>query len=131
MTIKIEWVFLLAAVAVAALAAAVAGANERQARWVWVEATAYCPCAICCGKHANGVTATGRGANTPGVAVDPTVIPLGSRLDIPGYRRSNGTWILADDTGGAIKGNRIDVRFETHEEARQWGRRRIRVRVWE
>lgn len=128
---RIEVAAVALMLSVAILVATSVRASERTARWVWVEATAYCPCAICCGKYANGVTATGRNANTPGVAVDPKVIRLGSRLDIPGYRRSNGTWILADDTGGAIKGNRIDVRFETHEEARQWGRRRIRVRVWE
>lgn len=53
--------------------------------------TAYCPCSTCCGSHANGLTATNRDATRAGVAVDPKVIPLGSRLDIPGYTRGSGT----------------------------------------
>lgn len=91
-----------------------------------VRVTAYCPCKICCGNHANGKTATGRDAYKNGVAVDPTIIPLGSRLDIPGY----GNWQLADDVGGAIKNNHIDVRFKTHKEALKWGTKTIKIRVW-
>jgi len=104
-----------------------------EARRVVVVATAYCPCRLCCGAYANGLTATGRNAYRAGVAVDPTVIPVGARVDIPGYFRGaggNGSWILADDVGGAIKGRRIDVRFGTHAEARRWGVRTVRVRVW-
>ena len=102
-------------------------------KWITVTATAYCPCNICCGKHADGKTATGRDAYKPGVAVDPKVIRLGSHLDIPGYKRgpnNNGSWILADDTGSAIKGNKIDVRFKTHREAKEWGVKIITIRVW-
>ena len=98
-----------------------------------VTATAYCPCEKCCGAGSPGITATGTSAYTAGVAVDPTVIPKGSRIDIPGYARGknkNGSWIPADDVGGAIKGNRIDVRMRTHEEALRWGRKRIKIRVW-
>lgn len=97
---------------------------------IWVIATAYCPCEICCGSNADGKTATGRNAMNPGVAVDKEVIEIGSRLDIPGYDRSNGSWILADDTGSAIVGNRIDVRFKTHGEAKKWGKKKIKIRVW-
>jgi len=101
--------------------------KEQQAsKRIKVEATAYCPCKKCCGKFADGVTATGRDASKAGVAVDPKVIPLGSHIDIPGY----GNWILADDVGGAIKGNRIDVRFSSHQDALNWGRREIIIRVW-
>lgn len=88
--------------------------------------TAYCPCSKCCGKWADGRTATGRDAYTRGVAVDRSRIPLGSRLSIPGY----GQRVLADDVGGAIKGNRIDVRFNIHKAALKWGRRTLRVTVW-
>lgn len=89
-----------------------------------VEATAYCggPCKIC---GTTGTTATGKRATGKGVAVDPAAIPLKSRLDVPGY----GTWVQADDTGGAIKGNRIDLRMD-HAAAVQYGRKTIRVRVW-
>jgi 3D (Asp-Asp-Asp) domain-containing protein len=60
------------------------------------------------------------------VATDPRTIPTGSRLDIPGI----GSWLPADDIGGAIKGNRIDVRFNDHKSAMLFGRKVLRVRVW-
>lgn len=93
---------------------------------IQVRATAYCPCKVCCGRSASGITASGRSAGGRGVAVDPRLIPLGSHLDIPGY----GNWIDADDTGSAIKGNRIDVRFQSHAEAKAYGVRTITIRVW-
>lgn len=71
-----------------------------------VVATAY----ILRGTTATGIP-TGRGV----VAVDPTVIPLGTRMTIPGYGEA-----VAADTGGAIKGLRIDVWVPTLEEAEQW-----------
>lgn len=78
--------------------------------------TAYCTCSKCCGEWADGITYTGTEA-TPGrtIAVDPKVIPLGSTVVI------NGTEYIAEDVGGAIKGNRIDVLFPTHQEALQFG----------
>lgn len=78
--------------------------------------TAYCTCAKCCGKWADGVTATGTRA-IPGrtVAVDPDVIPLGSKVYINGFEYT------AEDTGSAIKGHRIDVLFPSHEEALEFG----------
>ena len=73
--------------------------------------TAYCSCEKCCGKS-DGITSTGTKA-TQGrtIAVDKNVIPYGSKVKI------NGKKYVADDCGGAIKGNRIDVYFDTHEEA--------------
>jgi 3D (Asp-Asp-Asp) domain-containing protein len=78
--------------------------------------TAYCPCPKCCGEWADGVTYTGTEA-TAGrtIAVDPTVIPLGTTVHI------NGQAYTAEDIGGAITGNRIDVYFPTHTEALQFG----------
>lgn len=99
---------------------------------MWVIATAYCPCSKCCGEDSPGITATQTDAYKAGVAVDPNIIPKGSHIDIPGYNRGpneNGSWILCDDVGGAIKGNRIDVRFKTHQEAIEWGVREILIRV--
>ena len=58
------------------------------------------------------------------VAVDPNVIPLGTRLFIPGYG-----YAVADDIGGAIKGNKIDIAFDTHSEAMQFGRQKITVYI--
>lgn len=78
--------------------------------------TAYCTCGKCCGEWADGTTYTGTQA-TAGrtVAVDPKVIPLGSTVII------NGDEYIAEDIGGAIKGNRIDVLLDTHQEALQFG----------
>lgn len=84
--------------------------------------TAYCgeKYKHICG-NGTGLTASGIPV-TPGmVAVDPDVIPLGSRVFI------NGVEYLAADTGEAIKGNRIDVAMETHQEADVFGRQTAEV----
>lgn len=87
-----------------------------------VTATAYCPCAICCDDSADGITATGTVA-TEGrtIAVDPTVIPYGTEVIF------GGNTYVAEDCGGAIKGNRIDVYFDSHEDAIQFGRQELTV----
>ena len=87
-----------------------------------VLATAYCPCAKCCGSYSDGMTAIGRDASTKGVAVDKRLIPLRSMVNVPGY----GT-VMADDVGGAIKNQHIDVRFTSHQEALNWGRKNITI----
>ncbi|WP_423188471.1 3D domain-containing protein [Alkalibacterium sp. f15] len=58
------------------------------------------------------------------IAVDPSVIPLGSMVEVEGM----GVYI-AGDTGGAINGNIIDIHFKTVAEALQWGRRQVTIRV--
>ena len=78
--------------------------------------THYCPCSICCGPWANGITSTGVTATTNHtIAVDPSVIPYGSQVVI------NGQVYVAEDCGGAIKGNRIDVYVATHQEGESKG----------
>ena len=74
----------------------------------------------------SGITATGMAARRGVVAVDPNVIPLGSRLYIPGYGEA-----IAADTGGAIVGNTIDLCMESYDEAIQFGRRSVEVYVLE
>jgi len=87
-------------------------------------ATAYYPGPESTGKSADGITATGMRAGHGVVAVDPRVIPLGTRLYIPGYGLA-----VAGDVGGAIKGLRIDLGFSTLREALHFGRRRVTVYV--
>jgi len=106
-----------------------APAPERKYETRWVKATAYCPCAKCCGRM-SGLTKIERNAWKSGVAVDPRKIPLYSRLDIPGYPRNEGKNILADDTGSKVKGWHIDVRFQYHWEAAQWGVKYIEVKIY-
>jgi 3D (Asp-Asp-Asp) domain-containing protein len=83
-------------------------------------ATAYT--AACSG--CSGTTASGRPAGHGVVAVDPRYIPLGSHLFIPGYGHA-----YAGDTGGAIRGNRIDLGFDSERDAMVFGRRPIVVYV--
>lgn len=85
-----------------------------------VTATAYAP-------GSDGVdwrTATGGRAGFGVIAVDPKVIPLGTRLFVPGYGYG-----IASDTGGVIVGARIDLCFETRAEAMIWGRRSVTIAV--
>ena len=85
-----------------------------------MEATAYLPG----DGDGYGITATGIPATYGVAAVDPAVIPLGSRLYIPGYGEA-----IAADTGGAIYGYRIDLCMESYSEAMNFGRRNVTVYV--
>ena len=89
-----------------------------------VTATAYCPCVKCCGKWSDGITASGVKAKANHtIAVDRKVIPLGTHIIY------NGKEYVAEDTGGAIKGNKIDIYFDSHEEALEFGRQTIEIEV--
>lgn len=87
-----------------------------------VRATAYTPYDAGC----TGITATGMKAGRGVVAVDPSVIPLGSKVYVPGYGVA-----IAADTGGAIKGNRLDICVDSVSEAYSWGVRNVTVYVLE
>ena len=86
-----------------------------------MEATAYLPTD---GGTAGCITAMGIPATYGIVAVDPAIIPLGSRVYIPGYGEA-----LAADTGGAIYGYRIDLCMEDYWQAMDFGRRNVTVFV--
>lgn len=83
--------------------------------------TAYCACPICCGQWSNGYTATGTLA-TEGrtIAVDPGVVPYGSRVLLIWPDGTQHEYI-AEDCGSGINGNRIDVFIADHEAARVFG----------
>lgn len=87
-----------------------------------MEATAYLPT----DGSSEGLTATGIPAHHGIVAVDPAVIPLGTRLYVPGYGMA-----LAADTGGAIIGNSIDLCMDSQYDAWRFGRRMVKVYVLE
>jgi uncharacterized protein YabE (DUF348 family) len=90
-----------------------------------MDATAYSPGPESCGKYAKyGVTYTGKKAGFGIVAVDRRVIPLGTKLYIEGYGRAE-----AGDIGSAIKGNRIDLCYETYREAVMFGRKKVKVYI--
>lgn len=98
--------------------------HQAAGRTINVEATAYT--AYCAG--CSGITATGLNLKAnPGlkvIAVDPDVIPLGSKVYVEGYGVA-----IAGDTGGAINGHRIDIFMPSHQKAMDYGRRNITVKV--
>lgn len=95
--------------------------------------TAYCPCEICCGNWAknrpideNGnvqvITASGELAvEGTTIAADTSILPFGTKIII------NGNTYIVQDTGSAIKGRRIDVYFENHDDALEFGVQQLEV----
>ena len=86
-----------------------------EGRQITVMSTAYC---------LRGLTARGTRVNYGTIAVDPRIIPMGSKVYIPGYG-----WGRALDTGGAIRGNIIDLWFPTSGQCFQWGNRKVTITV--
>ena len=106
--------------------------------------TGYCKCGTCCGWHRNwllrpvcssgpnkgrhkdvGITASGTRAHPGTLAADPTRYPFGTILYVDGYGYGR-----VEDTGGDIKGDRMDLYFKTHSEAEEWGRRVVAAKIW-
>lgn len=96
--------------------------ESKSGKWVTVRATAYSTNQ----PELSDTTATGINLhNNPSViAVDPNVIPLGSKVYIPGYGN-----FVAGDTGGAIKGNRIDIHMTSLNSARAFGRKTMEIQI--
>ncbi|MEL3961544.1 3D domain-containing protein [Lysinibacillus endophyticus] len=89
-----------------------------------VTATAYTAyCEGCSGKTAIGIDLRAN-PNQKVIAVDPNVIPLGSKVWVEGYGEA-----VAGDTGGAIKGNKIDVFIPSYDQAMAWGRKTVKVKI--
>lgn len=85
------------------------------------EVTAYCHCAICCGSEGQ-LTASGTypvAGRT--IGVDPEILPYGTEVVIGSHT------YIAEDTGGAMQGNHIDIFMDSHEEALQFGRQLLEV----
>nr|WP_204559244.1 G5 and 3D domain-containing protein [Bacillus mesophilus] len=85
--------------------------------------TAYC-------NGCSGITSTGinlkANPNAKVIAVDPSVIPLGTKVYVEGYG-----YAIAGDTGSAIRGNKIDVFFATKSQAYSWGRKTVKIKILE
>ncbi|SFH55947.1 3D domain-containing protein [Pisciglobus halotolerans] len=96
--------------------------SSSSAKTIVVSATGYSTKEAGLSTHtATGIDLT---KNPRVIAVDPSVIPLGSKVEIPGYGVA-----IAGDTGGAIKGNRIDVHFPTVQQAMNWGRKTVTIKI--
>ncbi|MDM5356539.1 ubiquitin-like domain-containing protein [Peribacillus sp. ACCC06369] len=102
----------------------VTNVSSSSGKEIYVSSTAYT--ASC--KGCSGVTSTGVDLKSnPGakiIAVDPSVIPMGSKVYVEGYG-----YAVAADKGGAIKGNRIDVFFSSKDDAYRWGVKKVKIRV--
>ena len=87
--------------------------------------TAYCPCEKCCGRFADGITASGH-VIKPGdrFVAAPKDMKFGTMVTIPGYGK-----VSVEDRGGAITDGRLDVYFDTHQEALEWGVKILEVKL--
>lgn len=98
--------------------------QEKQQKTLQMQSTAYtAACDGCSGITATGIDLTSN-ANMKVIAVDPSVIPLGTRVHVEGYGEA-----IAGDTGGAIKGNKIDVHVPTKEDATNYGSKSVKVTI--
>jgi len=98
--------------------------NESGGNTLTVTASAYTSsCGGCSGQTATGINLA-TNPNQKVIAVDPNVIPLGSKVHVEGYGEA-----IAADTGGAISGNRIDVHVPSKDEANNWGKKSVQVTV--
>ncbi len=104
--------------------------TKSDAKWktIRMRVTAYCPCRKCCGRHSDGYTASmhkiHRGDRF--VAADKK-FSFGTEMIIPGYNNSKPVKI--EDRGRLIKGNKLDVFFNSHKQAMKWGVKYLDVKV--
>ncbi len=102
--------------------------QPEQWQTVRMRVTAYCPCSKCCGESADGITANGhriRSGDT--LAAADKKFSFGTEMIVPGYNNDNPIEVL--DRGGAIRGNKLDVFFNSHRQALEWGVRYLDVKV--
>lgn len=110
-----------------------AGPAEPAAGPAWqvvtMKVTAYCPCSSCCGNCSPGITASGHEISKGDkfVAADGRY-SFGLEIIVPGYT-DNDAPVKVLDRGGAIKNNRVDVFFDTHQAALEWGVKILEVRI--
>lgn len=97
---------------------------SRGSRTLTMVATGYDPCYKCNYPYYGQPSYLGYPLSRGIIAVDPNVIPMGTRLYVEGYGEG-----IAADQGGAIKGNRLDLCFPTHQEALNWGIRTVKVTI--
>ncbi|MCY8546390.1 ubiquitin-like domain-containing protein [Bacillus vallismortis] len=102
----------------------VSRSNESTGKVMTVSSTAYtASCSGCSGHTATGVNLKNN-PNAKVIAVDPNVIPLGTKVHVEGYG-----YAIAADTGSAIKGNKIDVFFPEKSSAYRWGNKTVKIKI--
>ncbi|MDR4318902.1 hypothetical protein CHH55_22255 [Niallia circulans] len=101
-----------------------ASRGEENGQEVFVNSTAYtASCNGCSGRTATGIDLKAN-PNAKVIAVDPSFIPLGTKVYVEGYG-----YAVAADTGGSVKGQKIDVFFSTKAEAYRWGNRQVKIKI--
>ncbi|MDF2928020.1 3D domain-containing protein [Anaerospora sp.] len=119
--------FFIGAIALSSKASAEAAERQFKSEAIEMVATAYAP-----GAHDNGkwgdLTHMGTKVRPGIIAVDPKLIPLGSRVYIE-FADGHGAYATAEDTGGAIKGKRIDIAMATVDEAYEFGMQKAKVYI--
>ena len=106
-----------------------------QWKTVKMRVTAYCPCKKCCETWANIPVSSGKRKNASGHTIHvgdkfvaaPRNYPFGTEMVIEGY--AGGKVVKVEDVGGAIKDNKLDLYFDTHDDALKFGRKDVNVRV--
>ncbi len=105
--------------------------SDQAASWqiIRMRVTAYCWCSKCCGKHSDGITANGHRIRLRDtfVAADK-MHSFGTEMIVPGYNNSQPVKVL--DRGRVIRGNRLDVFFNSHQKALEWGVKYLPVKVY-
>ena len=105
--------------------------SELREEWIQFTATGYCACQKCCGKT-NGVTASGAKAVAGITVAMPSSYSFGTKIQLKsanGNLMNGGNYYTVQDRGGAIKSNRIDIFFSSHQEALNFGRRTVYLKV--
>ena len=101
-----------------------ASRGEESGKEVYVNSTAYtASCNGCSGRTATGIDLKAN-PNAKVIAVDPSFIPLGTKVYVEGYG-----YAVAGDTGGSVKGQKIDVFFSSKAEAYRWGNRQVMIKI--
>lgn len=99
-------------------------ATVAQAKEITYNVSAYCSCSYCCGKNACGITASGKSVRWGYVAADKKLFKFGTKLSIEGFTGH----FTVEDTGSAIKGRKLDIWFPSHQEAKEFGRKNLKVK---
>lgn len=100
------------------------GESEPAGKEFYVTSTAYTAnCSGCSGRTATGINLRAN-PNIKVIAVDPSVIPLGTKVYVEGYG-----YAIAADKGSAVKGYKIDVFFPSTSDAYRWGRKRVKIKI--
>lgn len=98
---------------------------------VTMNTSAYCSCAICCGKT-NGITSSGAPASSWYTVAAGSGYPIGTVIYIPYFSdKPNGGWFVVQDRGGAISDSKLDIYMGSHGQALQFGRRSLECYIYE